>query len=188
VRACTPLLDFRARRDDIPMADMICHICKQKEAKVHFTQIVDNEVKKVDLCEGCAKEKGPGDSTPFAIADMLLGLGASQQMEEAGATRGELRCPNCGFTQADFKKTARLGCSECYSVFAEGLGSLLKTMHKGTQHRGKTPQALRRAQDQAEQILRLEKDLQVAISREDFEQAAILRDQLKVARAPEPAS
>src|SRR5262245_61557370 len=163
---------------------MLCHICKQKEAKVHFTQIVDNEVKKVDLCEACAKEKGHGETTPFAIADMLLGLGASQQMEEAGSGRGDVQCPSCGFTQADFKKTARLGCAECYSVFAEGLSSLLKTMHKGTRHKGKVPQALRLAQDQAEQILKLERDLQNAISREDFEQAAILRDQIKAARTP----
>jgi protein arginine kinase activator len=161
---------------------MMCYFCKEKEAKIHFTQIVDNEVKKIDLCEACAKEKGPDESTAFAMADMLLGLGASQQMEEAGTSRGDLRCPTCGFNQADFKKTARLGCADCYSVFSEGLAALLKPMHKGIQHRGKIPQSFRRAKDHTEEILKLERELQTAILREDFEHAAILRDQLKAVR------
>ena len=55
---------------------------------------VENEVKKVDLCEACAKEKGVNDPTGFSIADLLLGLGASQKMEEANAAAGsdQRRC------------------------------------------------------------------------------------------------
>src|SRR4029453_1949983 len=109
-----------------------CQFCKKAPATVHVTQIVENEVKKVDFCEACAKEKGVNDPTVFSIADMLLGLGASQKMEEATAARGtEVVCGTCGFSQADFKKSGRLGCAKCYSVFADGLESLLKGMHKG---------------------------------------------------------
>ena len=164
-------------------ADMVCQFCKQKEAEVHVSQIVDNEVKKVDLCKACAKEKGANDPTGFAIADLLLGLGASQQMEEVSEAKGgDLRCPNCGYTQADFKKTGRLGCDHCYEVFAEGLASLLKTMHKGTVHKGKAPPAVRKAADVAARVGRLQKELQVAVAREDFETAARLRDEIKAAK------
>ena len=69
----------------------------------------------------------------------LLGLGASQEIEQS-AGGVELKCPRCGFTQADFKKSGRLGCPECYKTFAEGLEGLLKTMHKGTRHVGKVPE------------------------------------------------
>ncbi|MBN8246687.1 MAG: UvrB/UvrC motif-containing protein [Verrucomicrobia bacterium] len=166
---------------------MQCQFCKKNPAGVHLTQIVDNEVKKVDLCEACAKEKGVNDPTIFSIADLLLGLGASQKMEEATAAAGtEVTCPNCGFTQADFKKTGRLGCARCYEVFAEGLGALLQGMHKGTQHRGKVPPALRRAADHQAALARLEADLKAAIGREDFETAASLRDQIKQARTTTP--
>ncbi|MFO1458161.1 MAG: UvrB/UvrC motif-containing protein [Verrucomicrobiota bacterium] len=162
---------------------MQCQFCKKAAATVHLTQIVENEVKKVDLCEACAKEKGVNDPTGFSIADLLLGLGASQKMEEANAAAGsEVSCPSCGFTQADFKKTGRLGCARCYDVFAEGLGALLKGMHKGTQHKGKVPPALRKAAAQKAELTRLESDLKAAIGREDFETAASLRDQIKQAR------
>ena len=162
---------------------MQCHVCKKAEATVHLTQIVENQVKKVDLCEACAKEKGVNDPTGFSLADLLLGLGASQKMEEATTASGtESTCPACGFTQADFKKTGRLGCSECYQVFAEGLEALLKGMHKGTQHRGKVPAGVKRAAASRTQIDKLESDLKAAIAREDFEKAAALRDAIKNAR------
>ena len=88
---------------------MLCCICKEKEATVHLTQIAGDKMQKVDLCEECAKTKGVNDPTGFSLADLLLGLGASQEMEQA-AGGAELKCPRCGFTQADFKKAGRLGC------------------------------------------------------------------------------
>ena len=123
---------------------MLCTICKEKPATVHLTQIVGDKMQKLDLCEDCAKTKGINDPTSFGLADLdlVLGLGASQQLEQA-AGGVELKCQRCGFTQADFKKSGRLGCPECYVTFAEGLRGLLKTMHKGTRHTGKAPEALR---------------------------------------------
>src|SRR5687768_1388416 len=160
---------------------MLCDICKKNVATVHLTQMVEGKTKKVDLCEACSKEKGVDDPTGFSLADLLLGLGAAQEIEQAGAG-GEIKCPHCGFTQADFKKAGRLGCSECYKVFAEGLESLLKTMHKGTRHVGKVPHVYRQTQDLQDKLKGLEKKLQKAISNEDFEAAANLRDELKALR------
>lgn len=161
---------------------MLCDICKKNVATVHLTQMVEGKTKKVDLCEACSKEKGVDDPTGFSLADLLLGLGAAQEIEQASAG-GEVRCPHCGFTQADFKKAGRLGCSECYKVFAEGLESLLKTMHKGTRHVGKVPQVFRQSQDLNDKLKSLQKKLEKAISSEDFETAATLRDELKALRA-----
>ncbi|HVK57481.1 MAG TPA: UvrB/UvrC motif-containing protein, partial [Candidatus Kapabacteria bacterium] len=162
--------------------DMLCDICKKNVATVHLTQMVEGKTKKVDLCEACSKEKGVDDPTGFSLADLLLGLGAAQEIEQASAG-GEIKCPHCGFTQADFKKAGRLGCSECYKVFAEGLESLLKTMHKGTKHVGKVPQVFRQTQDLADKLKSLQKKLEKAISNEDFETAATLRDEVKALRA-----
>lgn len=161
---------------------MLCCVCKQKEATVHLTQIAGDKMQKVDLCEECAKEKGVNDPAGFSLADLLLGLGASQEMEEAGGGT-ELRCPACGFTQADFKKAGRLGCAQCYETFSEGLESLLKTMHKSTRHRGKVPQSLRGAQDLRERLAALQKRLEKAVLEEKFEEAAHLRDEMKSVKA-----
>ncbi len=159
---------------------MLCSICKEKTATVHFTQIVGDKMHKVDLCEDCAKAKGFNDPAGFALADsdLVLGLGASQQIEQA-AGGVEVKCPRCGFTQADFKKSGRLGCPECYQTFAEGLGGLLKTMHKGTRHAGKAPEALRQSRDLSDRLKTLQNKLAKAIKDENFEQAAALRDEIK---------
>ena len=158
---------------------MLCMICKQNEAKVHLTQIVGDKMQKVDLCEECAKAKGVNDPAGFSLADMLLGLGASKEMEET-ASGEELKCGHCGFSQADFKKSGRFGCSECYNTFAEPLEGLLKSMHKGTRHAGKVPQALQKSRDLFERLKTLQKKLEKAIAAENFEEAATFRDEIKV--------
>jgi protein arginine kinase activator len=166
---------------------MLCTICKEKEATVHLTNIVGDKMQKVDLCDECAKSKGMNDPTAFSLADQMFGLGAALEMEQAGGGTG-LKCPGCGFTQADFKKAGRLGCPECYKTFAEPLEGLLKTMHKGTRHVGKVPESLRQNRDVSDRLKLLEKKLGKAIDREDFEEAAILRDEIKqtTARAAAP--
>ena len=165
---------------------MLCCICKEKPATVHYTQITGDKTQKVDLCESCAKNKGANDPAGFAFADLLLGLGASQEVEQA-VGGADVKCPHCGFSQADFKKSGRLGCPECYQTFAEGLEGLLKTMHKGTRHVGKAPAALRQSREASDRLKLLQKKLAKAIEEENFEQAAILRDELKQisVRAPE---
>jgi protein arginine kinase activator len=156
----------------------VCSACKEKPATVHLTQIVGDKMQKLDLCEECAKAKGVNDPSGFALADLMLGLGASQEIEQS-AGGVESKCARCGFSQADFKKSGRLGCPECYKTFAEGLEGLLKTMHKGTRHAGKVPEALRATREQADRLKLLQKKLAKAIEDENFEQAAHLRDEIK---------
>jgi protein arginine kinase activator len=138
-------------------------------------------MQKVDLCEECAKAKGVNDPAGFSLADLLLGLGASQEMEQAGGG-GDLKCPHCGFTQADFKKSGRLGCSDCYETFADGLETLLKSMHKGIKHLGKVPQSLQQSRDLSEKLKSLQKKLDKAVEQEDFELAAVVRDEIKTTK------
>ena len=159
---------------------MQCSVCKEKTATVFLTHIENDKMHKVNLCEDCAKTKGVDNPTTFSLADadLLLGLGAAQEITQT--TGGvDLKCPRCGFSQADFKKSGRLGCPECYNTFAEGLGNLIKTMHKGTHHIGKAPEALRQSRDLSDRLKTLQKKLAKAIESEDFEQAAVLRDEIK---------
>jgi len=129
-------------------------------------------------CEACSKAKGVNDPTGFALAGILMGLGSAVE-EGTPAAVAEIKCPRCGFTQADFKKTGRLGCTACYAAFAEPLEPLLKSMHKDTKHVGKVPQALRQGQERSKHLDALQEELQQAIAVEDFERAAVLRDQIK---------
>jgi len=155
---------------------MLCDVCKCNDATVFLTQIVDGKMQKVNLCEGCSKEKGVQDPTGFALADLLLGIGAAEEIDKGASTT---RCPVCGFTQADFKKSGRLGCSSCYAAFAEGLGSLLKAMHKGTEHVGKLPHRAHRTVELNDRMRALTENLRKAVAEENYEGAASLRDEIK---------
>jgi protein arginine kinase activator len=155
---------------------MQCDVCGEKDATVFLTQIVEGKMQKVNLCETCAKAKGVEDPTGFALADLLLGLGAAQQLEKSPTT---LKCSVCGFTQADFKKTGRLGCSECYTTFAGGLSGMLSNMHKGTTHVGKSPGNRARIREIAAKMKTLQATLDDAVAREKYEEAANLRDQIR---------
>ena len=155
---------------------MLCDICKKVEATVHLTQIVDGKMLKVDLCESCAKEKGVQEAAGFSLADLLVGLGAAEEIkvESPGA-----QCPVCGFTQADFKKTGRLGCSACWETFEAGLASLLKAMHKGDHHVGKVPAKAMHTLALSGKVQELSEQLEKAVREEKYEDAAQIRDEIR---------
>lgn len=133
-------------------------------------------MQKVNLCDACSKEKGVQDPTGFALADLLLGIGAAEEIEKGTPSE---KCAVCGFTQADFKKSGRLGCSACYGTFSEGLGSLLKAMHKGTEHIGKLPQRAHREMELGDRMRTLTQNLEKAVAEENYETAASLRDEIR---------
>jgi protein arginine kinase activator len=160
----------------------MCDVCQKEKATVFLTQIVDGNMQKVNLCEACSKEKGVVDPTGFALADLLLGMGAAQSVERVVPSTAP-RCNNCGFTEAEFKKTARLGCSECYQAFADGLGSMLRSMHKGLTHTGKFPERLAKVRAREAEIKGLTLELRRAVMEEQYESAAALRDRIRLLEA-----
>ncbi|MEI6107261.1 MAG: UvrB/UvrC motif-containing protein [Opitutae bacterium] len=152
-----------------------CDLCS-KPATVHLTQIVNNKIHKVDLCEACAQAKGVTDPSGFSLADLLLK--ASLNPEVAG----DVRCASCGFTQQDFKKSGRFGCPACYDHFANLLEPMLDTMHKGIVHTGKVPQRALARRSRVERLSQLETDLDQAIKAERYEDAARFRDEINQVR------
>lgn len=152
-------------------SNLKCQICS-KPATVHFTQIVNNKVHKIDLCEACAQAKGVTDPSGFSLADLLVKVALNPEP----LTAGELRCENCGFTQGDFKKHGRFGCPNCYETFKDMVEPMLEGMHKGSKHIGKVPKCALVRQSFAEQLKELETNLQEAIKTERYEDAARFRD------------
>jgi protein arginine kinase activator len=166
-----------------------CDLCDQP-ATVYLTQIVNGQMKKVNLCGKCSKEKGVTDPTGFQLADLLLGIGEEKEIappagKEKAAGKGSpgLTCPSCGFTQTDLKQKGRLGCPECYQTFGEGLTGLLKAMHKGTRHVGKIPQRLGKAIKLERDLRSLRDQLEKAVAEEDYEEAAKVRDEIRKAES-----
>ncbi|MCB1232529.1 MAG: UvrB/UvrC motif-containing protein [Verrucomicrobiae bacterium] len=166
---------------------MKCDVCQAEDATVYFSQLIEGKLKKVNLCKGCAEEKGVTDPTGFALADMLQGMG-QETVTEKRTTPGDRVCDECGFTQSDFKKTGRFGCAHCYEVFSEGLENLLEAMHKNTEHKGKVPKRYEATKAHRERLNELKEQLQEAVASEDYEEAARLRDAISKTEAEEASS
>lgn len=153
-----------------------CDFCS-KPATVHLTQILDNKVHKVDLCEQCAQEKGVTDPSGFSLADLLLKASLSPELASGG-----VRCEQCGFTPTEFKKQGRFGCPACYDAFKGVLDPMLDGMHKGTVHTGKVPSRALERKTLHERLSKLEVDLTEAIKAERYEDAARCRDEISQVR------
>ena len=158
---------------------MVCDACKKQQATVHLTEIVNDQMTELHLCEVCANKKGTQVESHFGLADLLSGLsdyGKAQEPEEVSTKA----CPSCGMTYDDFRKVGRLGCTECYTTFKRSLGSLLKRIHGSPLHLGKSPARLLKAAKGAKtELLDLKRKLERAIEDEAFEEAARLRDQIR---------
>lgn len=162
---------------------MKCDYCDSK-ATVFLTQLAEGQMKKVCLCDGCAKERGVTDPTGFSLADMLLGNFQKQvdgpvvQRKERMAGGAKV-CPECGFTFEDLQKVRRFGCGNCYQVFSEELAPMLRGMHKGASHVGKVPEGLMESHFRQQRLNELRTKLEQAINSESYEEAAGLRDEIR---------
>jgi protein arginine kinase activator len=157
---------------------MLCDVCGKNQATVHLTEIIDEQMNELHLCEECARQKSVQMEQQFGLSDLLAGLAEFEQpVQEKELT--SLKCPNCGLSYADFKKIGRLGCGECYSGFKKYLAPLLKKIHGSSQHVGKSPLRVTKVLKKKIDLQDLRLELQKAIESEAFEEAARLRDQIK---------
>lgn len=153
-----------------------CDKC-DKPATIHLTDIVNGQKNEVHLCEECAISEGIKSSMPVS---QLLQEFVLQSSNEPAAKKAETACEVCGITFNEFRQQGLLGCPHDYDVFSAMLEPLLERAHDGgTQHIGKMPRKADVAQKKHSEILRLRAALRQAVTAEDYEKAARLRDQIK---------
>ena len=158
---------------------MLCELCKQTQATVHLTEIINDQMTELHLCEACANQKGAQVESHFGLSDLLSGLADFSKTQEPEEVSNKA-CPMCGMTYDDFRKVGRLGCAECYPTFKRSLGNLLKRIHGSPLHLGKSPMRLVKPAKVAKtELLELKRKLERAIEGEEFEEAAKLRDQIR---------
>ena len=156
---------------------MLCDVCKCNDATVFLTQILEGKMQKVNLCDACSKEKGVQDPTGFALADLLLGIGAAEEIEKGAPTQ---KCPVCGFTPGGFQedRTARL--QRVLRYVCRRPGHVLKSDAQGHRARRQIPAArAARPWQLTDRMRALTENLQKAVAEENYETAASLRDQIK---------
>ena len=152
-----------------------CSHCA-KPSSIHLTQIVDGEVKKLSLCQDCphAEKATSVEAVDIVEPSKAIGKPIAHGIRSIGAG---LTCPKCGFKQETFKEFGRLGCPACYDVFASQLQSVFQKAHKGVTHRGKRPAKYAMTVSR-EEIEALKQELQAHVEKEEYEEAAALRDRI----------
>lgn len=159
---------------------MLCQDCKEHEASVHLTQIVNNEKTILSLCKDCAAKKGfhsPLDNVPFPLSEILSGLIKQDHLEDKKSVEN-LICPSCKLSFENFIQQGRFGCGECYRTFRSRLEPIMRKIHGSSLHKGKLPASETNDMLPIREEERLEKELKKAVETEDFERAADLRDKL----------
>lgn len=152
-----------------------------------LTQIVNGKVTEMALCEECAKARGLFDPQSLTFAEKFFPQELQRQMdkivrqlvqgdkEEKHRPAAEgcdvlTACPVCHFTLEDYRRTNRLGCPDCYTFLASELNAPCEDAEDGEAPQQEPPR--RSTKD-------LEAELQQAVEREDYERAAVLRDEIK---------
>lgn len=155
---------------------MLCQDCGKKEATVLYTEVIGDKVREYHLCQDCAEKRGlskPKSSWAELLLGMAKGLSAELKKEEE-----KLSC-TCGLTFMEFRKNGKLGCAACYSAFSEKLKPLLQRIHGATKHVGKFVTKDEDYLRVKREIVKLEEQLKRAVAKEDFEEAAKIRDRIK---------
>lgn len=156
-----------------------CSHCK-KPIKVIYKEITEDSTIVTEMCEDCPVLQRKLHGEPSVPTTAPLG-------KETG-----LYCGKCD-TNLEWVKTGNpLGCSDCYSVFSDILSQELLASHKIPTRLKKTIE-MKRAQPihigagpskvisiaLSDQLAPLHEALNEALKKENYEQAAWLRDQIK---------
>ena len=169
---------------------MYCEVCKKNPATIHYTKIVNGYKEERHLCEQCANGlKEPGGVFPtlglmpdFSMADFIGGFfnpeSQSQPFVQKNMSANDA-CPTCGMTAGEFRRLGRVGCSNCYSYFADYMPGLIQRIHGNSRHTGKVPVRGEAKLAEKQKIVQLRQQLQQAIAEEHFERAAELRDEIR---------
>lgn len=183
---------------------MLCQSCHKNTANTRIKTIVNGEVTEYALCSECAQKLGYNnlfgsfgnfghfgnfDNDFFDGFGNLLGGFFGNEAADKSVTR----CSKCGASFEDISRSGKVGCAECYKTFRNLLLPSIQRIHGTAHHRGKRPGSLAMqvvqkqeivptppAEPKAKTPLEEKKEaLQKAIQEQNFEQAAVLRDEIR---------
>lgn len=149
---------------------MKCQKCGQNEATVYYKETLNGQTHESHLCAQCAAEKNPSMFSSHFFSGSLFGNPLSKPQTE------DKTCPTCGLTLTNLCKSGKVGCADCYSAFEHVLLPYIKKTHGAAKHISAKQNTAKPDENPAET---LRKQLQEAVSCEDYETAAKLRDEIR---------
>lgn len=153
-----------------------CDNC-QKPIVYHYTEIIGDAITHTGHCAECP-----------VLLRRLHGLPPGSEIY-AGDTKTGLVCGECGTTLEEVRRGSILGCSVCYEIFGDVLMAemiankkispgVTKKKKPTSLHIGRSPGEILEISPSL-RLLALNEALDETLKREDYEQAAWLRDQIK---------
>lgn len=162
---------------------MKCQECQERPATVRLVRIVGGQKTEQYLCQECAQERGEVAmpfQPQFPFGNLLVGMmGDEWWSGPRKAPVTSVRCEECGLTHEEFSRTGLLGCGECYHALARVVDPILARVHGHSRHTGKTPRRARSQIAVDERLDELRRQLEDLVRREEFEQAAMVRDRIR---------
>lgn len=156
---------------------MTCELCKNKHATIHITEIIQGDKREFHICSECARKQGLTHKVQLSLTELLPGVGI--KLKKPGRREKNVRCPNCGLDLKTLRHRVRLGCPHDLEVFKNWLEPFIERVHQNRQHVGKIPGNVDQHRKREARLLRLKRELDEAVRREDFEKAARLRDRIR---------
>jgi protein arginine kinase activator len=156
---------------------MKCQRC-HNAATLHITEVLsDEQFDELHLCEQCANKYLYEPQQK--VAGSKAGGGESLGEGDEASFLNQHECPLCGIKFMEFRNSGRLGCPHDYQEFREELLPLLESIHGETRHCGKTPRRQPQNKQTQSELIQLRNRLKQAITTEDYEEAARLRDRIR---------
>lgn len=158
---------------------MKCQKCNANNATTHIKTVINGELREYDLCTECAQKMGYTSLFGGMESDFSNFLGSFFGNVLPARTQAT-RCEFCGSSYSEIAKSGHVGCAKCYEIFADQLYPSINRIHGNTTHCGKNSKLKSKAEPTKEDKLKkLKAELEKAISEQNFEYAAELRDKIK---------
>lgn len=166
---------------------MLCEYCNLKPATVILKQNIDGEMKTVHICRDCAASLGvtlDNINVGDVMNDMDSFFASLFGKKNANQSKpGTIACDFCGMTLTELQKTGKAGCANCYDVFSDVMDNAIRHIHAASSHCGKVPASVDGHMSVTRKIEELKSRLNVAIQNEEYEEAAKIRDEIKLLQA-----
>lgn len=171
-----------------------CERCHHAPASVLYHEHISGRTRRLSLCAACTatlEAAGELESVSKPIPDLASPLTFPDEfrpslpfsVDTSDSPHAADACPLCGATLSDIVAVGKLGCACCYQFFSEGDNSplrlLLQALTGCVSHRGQAPASKRRRRERAERLAQLKLSLKEAVLTEAYEDAAILRDEIR---------
>ena len=175
---------------------MLCDNCRENEATVRYTEIINGNKREMMLCEECSQKLGINNMSlklPIDFSSFFGDLMSEYENTDLlpmFSTPKELKCNSCNMTYNEFLNTGKLGCASCYDAFQDRINTVLKRIQGSTEYLGrkssysednKTTKKTNKGEKTKTRESTLEDDLKQAIKEERYEDAAKIRDEIKKA-------